>query len=121
MKVFEIAPTVGCLNIPEGALVSLAEVDKLKDNKVVILCTGTQGEPMAALSRIAKNMHKHIKVKEGIQSLFRRLPFPEMKRRLPATSTIYYDLMLKLCLKNCRDSCFRTWKQRRTKVDVKFN
>ncbi|CAL7893813.1 Ribonuclease J [Fusobacterium necrophorum subsp. funduliforme] len=76
VKVFEIAPTVGCLNIPEGVLVSLAEVDKLKDNKVVILCTGTQGEPMAALSRIAKNMHKHIKVKEGDTVIISATPIP---------------------------------------------
>lgn len=76
VKVFEIAPTVGCLRIPEGALVSLAEVDKLKDNKVVILCTGTQGEPMAALSRIAKNMHKHIKVKEGDTVIISATPIP---------------------------------------------
>lgn len=76
VKVFEIAPSVGCLRIPEGALISIAEVDKRKDNKVVILCTGTQGEPMAALSRIAKNMHKHIKVKEGDTVVISATPIP---------------------------------------------
>ena len=65
VKVFEIASNLEYLRIPEGMMVALSEVDGLKDNKVVILCTGTQGEPMAALSRIAKNMHKHIKIKEG--------------------------------------------------------
>ena len=56
VKVFEIASNLGYLRIPEGMMISLAEVDSLRDNKVVILCTGTQGEPMAALSRIAKNI-----------------------------------------------------------------
>lgn len=76
VKVFEIAPTVGCLRIPKDVLVPLSEVDKLKDNKVVILCTGTQGEPMAALSRIAKNMHKHITVKEGDTVIISATPIP---------------------------------------------
>lgn len=76
VKVFEIASNLGYLRIPEGMMVSLAEVDALKDNKVVILCTGTQGEPMAALSRIAKNMHKHIKIKEGDTVIISATPIP---------------------------------------------
>ena len=76
VKVFEIASNLGYLRIPEGMMISLAEVDSLRDNKVVILCTGTQGEPMAALSRIAKNMHKHIKIKEGHTVLILETPIP---------------------------------------------
>ena len=52
VKVFEIAGSLGYLKVPNDMMVPLSEVDTLKDNKVVILCTGTQGEPMAALSRI---------------------------------------------------------------------
>ena len=76
VKVFEIALNLGYLRIPEGMMISLAEVDSLRDNKVVILCTGTQGEPMAALSRIAKNMHKHIKIKEGDTVIISATPIP---------------------------------------------
>lgn len=76
VKVFEIASNLGYLRIPEGMMVALSEVDGLKDNKVVILCTGTQGEPMAALSRIAKNMHKHIKIKEGDTVIISATPIP---------------------------------------------
>lgn len=76
VKVFEIASNLGYLRIPEGMMVSLAEVDSLRDNKVVILCTGTQGEPMAALSRIAKNMHKYIKIKEGDTVIISATPIP---------------------------------------------
>lgn len=76
VKVFEIASNLGYLRIPEGMMVNLSEVDALKDNKVVILCTGTQGEPMAALSRIAKNMHKHIKIKEGDTVIISATPIP---------------------------------------------
>ena len=76
VKVFEIASNLGYLRRPEGMMISLAEVDSLRDNKVVILCTGTQGEPMAALSRIAKNMHKHIKIKEGDTVIISATPIP---------------------------------------------
>lgn len=76
VKVFEIASKLGYLDIPDGMLVSLADVDKYNDDNVVILCTGTQGEPMAALSRIAKNMHRHIKIKEGDTVIISATPIP---------------------------------------------
>ncbi|MDO4691052.1 MAG: ribonuclease J [Fusobacterium sp.] len=76
VKIFEIAPTVGYLNIPENTLVPLSSVEKLDDDKVLIICTGTQGEPLAALSRIAKNMHKHIKLKEGDTVIISSTPIP---------------------------------------------
>lgn len=80
VKVFEIASKLGYLKIPEGMLVPLTDLDKVKDNKITILCTGTQGEPMAALSRIAKNMHKHTKVKEGDTVIISATPIPGNER-----------------------------------------
>ncbi|WP_448820131.1 ribonuclease J [Cetobacterium sp.] len=80
IKVFDIASTLGYLKLPEDIMISLSDVDKMRDNKVVILCTGTQGEPMAALSRIAKNMHKHTKVKEGDTVIISATPIPGNER-----------------------------------------
>lgn len=76
VKIFEIAPSVGYLKIPDNTLVSLSAVEKLEDDKVLIICTGTQGEPLAALSRIAKNMHKHIKLREGDTVIISSTPIP---------------------------------------------
>ncbi|MGL4970144.1 MAG: ribonuclease J [Cetobacterium sp.] len=76
IKVFDIASSLGYLKLPENVMINLSDVDKMRDNKVVILCTGTQGEPMAALSRIAKNMHKHTKVKEGDTVIISATPIP---------------------------------------------
>lgn len=76
IKVFDIASSLGYLKLPENIMINLSDVDKMRDNKVVILCTGTQGEPMAALSRIAKNMHKHTKVKEGDTVIISATPIP---------------------------------------------
>ncbi|GEK20684.1 ribonuclease J [Cellulomonas xylanilytica] len=53
-----IAADLGYLKVPEGVLIDLKQVDSLRDDEIVLMCTGSQGEPMAALSRIANNDHK---------------------------------------------------------------
>jgi ribonuclease J len=53
-----IAAELGYLQIPDGVLVDVKKLDDLPDNKVVLICTGSQGEPMAALSRMANRDHR---------------------------------------------------------------
>lgn len=53
-----VAKDLGYLNIPNGVLISNDHIDDLPDNKVVLISTGSQGEPMAALSRMANRDHK---------------------------------------------------------------
>ncbi|AEE45686.1 ribonuclease J [Cellulomonas fimi] len=53
-----IASDLGYLKVPDGVIVDLKAVDDLPDDEVVLMCTGSQGEPMAALSRMANNDHK---------------------------------------------------------------
>ena len=53
-----IASDLGYLKVPDGVLVDLKGVDDLPDDEIVLMCTGSQGEPMAALSRMANNDHK---------------------------------------------------------------
>jgi ribonuclease J len=59
-----IAADLGYLHIPDGLVVDLKRLGKLPDHKSVLICTGSQGEPMAALSRMARREHI-IKVGEG--------------------------------------------------------
>jgi len=59
-----IAGDLGFLNIPKGLIVDMRALERMKDDKVVLICTGSQGEPMAALSRMANREHV-IKVGEG--------------------------------------------------------
>ncbi len=59
-----IAAELGYLRVPDGVLVDQKEANTLPDDEVVLMCTGSQGEPMAALSRIANNDHK-VKVGPG--------------------------------------------------------
>ncbi|MCC3301575.1 ribonuclease J [Arthrobacter sp. zg-Y895] len=59
-----IAEELGYLNIPKGILVDFKSLQRTDDHKVVLICTGSQGEPMAALSRMANKDHQ-IRIHEG--------------------------------------------------------
>jgi ribonuclease J len=53
-----IAAELGYLHVPDGVLVDVKRLDNLRDDQVVLICTGSQGEPMAALSRMANRDHR---------------------------------------------------------------
>lgn len=59
-----IARDLGYLNVPDDLIVSLKQLDELPEDRITLVCTGSQGEPMAALSRIAKGEHM-IQLGEG--------------------------------------------------------
>jgi ribonuclease J len=61
----QIAFDLGYLKIPDSTWLKLEAMNNLKDEEVVIITTGSQGEPMSVLSRIATDEHKQIKIKEG--------------------------------------------------------
>jgi len=60
-----IAAERGYLNIPPGILVDMKDLDELPDRKVTLLSTGSQGEPLSALSLMSYERHKYLKVKQG--------------------------------------------------------
>jgi ribonuclease J len=59
-----IAADLGYLHLPENTVVDLKQAHDIQDNKIVYMCTGSQGEPMAALGRIAEGTHRDITVNE---------------------------------------------------------
>lgn len=61
----QIALDLGYLKIPDNTWLRLEDLKKLMDNEVVIITTGSQGEPMSVLSRIATGEHKTIEIKDG--------------------------------------------------------
>ena len=61
----EIARELGHLRVPAGAEASLDDLPSLPDHQVVLLVTGSQGEPLSALSRLAYGEHRQIKVQKG--------------------------------------------------------
>jgi ribonuclease J len=64
-SVTEIAHSLGLLDIPDGILLRPQDVMGLPPDKVAVLISGTQGEPMSALSRVAVDNHKHISIDKG--------------------------------------------------------
>ena len=65
VSVTEIAHSLGLLDIPDGILLRPQDAMNLAPDKVAFLVSGTQGEPMSALSRVAVDNHKHVSVEKG--------------------------------------------------------
>lgn len=72
----ELAVRLGNLKIPKGALVSMREAAHLPDNQLVVICTGGQGEPGAALSRMAIGEHQYMTLKKGDSVVISSTPIP---------------------------------------------
>ncbi|WP_312650235.1 ribonuclease J [Proteiniclasticum sp.] len=75
-NIIPIALELGYLTMDEKHLVSIDDVRKYPDEQILIVTTGSQGEPMAALSRMANNMHRKIQVKHGDTIVFSSSPIP---------------------------------------------
>ena len=75
-NIIPIALDLGYLSMDEKHLISIDDIKKYPDNQVVIITTGSQGEPMAALSRMANSMHRKIQVKNGDTVVFSSSPIP---------------------------------------------
>ena len=75
-KVVDISRGFGYIHIPDSSIVSTEEVKKLRNSEVLILCTGSQGEPNAALSRIASGEHRDIHVIPGDTVVFSSSAIP---------------------------------------------
>jgi ribonuclease J len=61
----EAARTLGILHVPEGDVIPIEEVESRDPSRVVVICTGSQGEPLSALSLMAAREHKWVELKEG--------------------------------------------------------
>ncbi|MED4206691.1 ribonuclease J [Neobacillus mesonae] len=80
INVVSVAIERGYLDVPEGMLIDARDVDKLPSEKVAILCTGSQGEPMAALGRLASGNYRDVAVYPGDTVILAASPIPGNER-----------------------------------------
>jgi len=76
----ELATKLGYINLPKGVLISVDKAHEYPDNKVIVICTGGQGEEMAALSRIVAGNHRFIKIKKEDTVIFSSSVIPGNER-----------------------------------------
>lgn len=76
VNVIETASNLGCLEIPDNTLIPIEQLKNYPDEKTVIITTGSQGESMAALSRMAGNIHKKISINPNDTIIFSSNPIP---------------------------------------------
>jgi ribonuclease J len=80
VNVVAIASELGYLHIPEGMLIEPEEVGKMAADRVVILSTGSQGEPMSALTRMARSAHRKLDILPGDTVIIAATPIPGNER-----------------------------------------
>ncbi|MDR0875366.1 MAG: ribonuclease J [Clostridiales Family XIII bacterium] len=76
LKVMELAVELGYLTVPPGTLVDLDQTKDIPDKKLVVITTGSQGEPMSALSRMASREHRSVHIKFGDMVILSSSPIP---------------------------------------------
>ena len=76
VNIIDVASTLGYLKIPEGTMIPIEDVKKYQDHQLVIITTGSQGEPMSALTRMAFSDHKKVEIGKGDLVIISASPIP---------------------------------------------
>src|SRR6056297_709297 len=87
----KIARKLGYINIPDDMIVDIRDCSDMPDSKIVLLTTGSQGEPMAALTRMARGDHYHINIKEGDSVVLSASAIPGNEKYIGQTINQLYD------------------------------
>lgn len=92
VSIIDTATKLKCLQIPENTLIDIELLKNYPEEKTVIITTGSQGESMAALSRMASNMHRKISIGPGDTVIFSSNPIPGNEK---AVTKVINDLLVK--------------------------
>jgi ribonuclease J len=91
-KNFNIAANLGIAHAPEGLLISPKEIEDFPDNKVIAISTGSQGEPLSALRRMAFNDHRDVELHSGDTVIFSATSIPGNERSVNETIDKIYEI-----------------------------
>ncbi|HEY7413641.1 MAG TPA: ribonuclease J [Ktedonobacteraceae bacterium] len=72
----QMAIDLGYLKIPQGVLIRVEDINKFEPEQIVIICTGSQGEPTSALTRIANQDHRSVRIQSGDTVILSATPVP---------------------------------------------
>jgi ribonuclease J len=72
----DIARELGYLTVQDGVMIRLEQIGEFPDNEIAVVTTGSQGEPLAALSRMAMDDHRHVKIQDGDTVVISATPIP---------------------------------------------
>ena len=92
VNIIATASELGCLNVPDNTLISVDQLKNYPGEQTVIITTGSQGESMAALSRMAENVHRKISIGDGDTVIFSSSPIPGNEK---AVASVVNKLVLK--------------------------
>ena len=92
VNIIGTATELGYINAKESTLIDIEQMKNYKDNQLVIITTGSQGEAMAALSRIAASIHRKISIKPGDTVIFSSTPIPGNEK---SVSKVINELSMK--------------------------
>jgi ribonuclease J len=87
-----IGRSLGHIDVPDGILIQPQEVEDWPDHRVVVISTGSQGEPLSALRRMAHNDHRQIKLRDGDTVVFSATPIPGNERAVNETVDRLYHI-----------------------------
>ena len=85
LKTIKIASELGFLNIPENTMIPITKIDEYPIKKIVLLSTGTQGEPLSALRKMALNEHPRVKIMTGDTVVISASPIPGNENAVSST------------------------------------
>jgi ribonuclease J len=91
-KNFNIASNLGIANAPQGIFIQPREIENFPDEKVVVISTGSQGEPLSALRRMANNDHRDVQLHSGDTVVFSATPVPGNERAVNETIDRIYEI-----------------------------
>jgi len=91
-KNFNIASNLGIANAPQGIFIQPREIEDFPDEKVVVISTGSQGEPLSALRRMANNDHRDVRLHSGDTVVFSATPVPGNERAVNETIDRIYEI-----------------------------